>query len=52
MRNSRLNKKHPATPAGIRLLKGALASKKGKGMSFVQIREAAANNGSGRERAR
>ena len=27
---------------GIRSLKGALASKKGKGMSFAEIREAAA----------
>jgi hypothetical protein len=27
---------------GTRALKGALASKKGKGMSFAQIREAAA----------
>lgn len=37
---------------GIRSLKGALASKKGKGMSFAQIREAAARNARGRERMR
>jgi antitoxin PrlF len=37
---------------GLRSLKGALASKKGKGMSFAQIREAAAKNARGRERAR
>jgi len=34
---------------GIRSLKGALASKKGKGMSFAQIREAAAKAARGRE---
>jgi len=30
---------------GTRSLKGVLASKKGKGMSFAQIREAAAARG-------
>ncbi|HEY1684367.1 MAG TPA: AbrB/MazE/SpoVT family DNA-binding domain-containing protein [Tepidisphaeraceae bacterium] len=34
---------------GIRSLKGALASDKGKGMSFAQIREAAAKAASKRE---
>ncbi len=29
---------------GIKALKGALASDKGKGLSFAQIRNAAANN--------
>jgi hypothetical protein len=33
----------------VRLLKGALASKKGKGMSFARIREAAAEAARGRE---
>ena len=37
---------------GTRSLKGALASKKGKGMSFAQIREAAAKAARGREGAR
>lgn len=37
---------------GLRSLKGALASKKGKGMSFAQIREAAATNARVRERMR
>lgn len=35
--------------SGTRGLKGALASKKGKGMSFAQIREAAAKASRGRE---
>lgn len=34
---------------GIRSLKGALASKKGKGMSFAEIREAAAESARTRE---
>ena len=34
---------------GTRSLKGVLASKKGKGMSFVQIRKAAAKSVRGRE---
>jgi antitoxin PrlF len=33
---------------GTRSLKGALASKKGKGMTFVQIREASARTARGR----
>jgi antitoxin PrlF len=33
---------------GTRSLKGALASKKGKGMAFAQIREAAARAAGGR----
>ena len=37
---------------GTRSLKGALASRKGKGMSFAQIREAAAKAGRGRESTR
>ena len=37
---------------GTQSLKGVLASKKGKGMSFAQIREAAAKAGRGREGAR
>jgi antitoxin PrlF len=37
---------------GTRSLKGVLASKKGKGMSFAQIREAAAKTVRGREGAR
>ena len=37
---------------GTRSLKGVLASKKGKGMSFAQIREAAAKVVRGREGAR
>jgi antitoxin PrlF len=37
---------------GTRSLKGVLASKKGKGMSFTQIREAAAKAVRGREGAR
>jgi len=37
---------------GIRSLKGALASKKGKGLSFAQIREAAAASARHRESAR
>lgn len=37
---------------GTRSLKGALASKKGKGMSFAQIREAATKAARGREGAR
>jgi len=52
MRHSKLNRKAPAIPDGIPSLKGALASKKGKGMSFAQIREAAAKNARGRERSR
>lgn len=36
---------------GIRSLKGALASTKGKGLSFAQIREAAAKAALGREGA-
>jgi hypothetical protein len=43
MQNSRLSKKDPKIPEGIRLPKGALASKRGKNMSFAQIRQAAAN---------
>jgi antitoxin PrlF len=35
---------------GTRSLKGALASKKGKGMSFVQIRRAAATAAATRKR--
>ena len=34
---------------GIRSLKGVLASKKGKGMSFAEIREAAAESARARE---
>jgi bifunctional DNA-binding transcriptional regulator/antitoxin component of YhaV-PrlF toxin-antitoxin module len=34
---------------GIRSLKGALTSKKGKGMSFAEIRKAAADIGRDRE---
>lgn len=34
---------------GVRSLKGALASKKGKGMSFAEIREAAAESARTRE---
>ena len=34
---------------GTRSLKGVLASKKGKGMSFAQIRKAAAKSARGRE---
>ena len=34
---------------GARSLRGALASKKGKGMSFAEIREAAARSAHGRE---
>ena len=34
---------------GLRSLKGALASSKGKGMSFARIREAAAEAARGRE---
>jgi AbrB family looped-hinge helix DNA binding protein len=37
---------------GTRSLKGVLASKKGKGMSFAQIREAAAKAARGREGTR
>ena len=37
---------------GTRSLKGLLASKKGKGMSFTQIREAAAKTARGREAIR
>jgi len=37
---------------GIRWLKGSLASNKGKGMSFSEIREAAVAAASGRERTR
>jgi len=37
---------------GTQSLKGVLASKKGKGMSFAQIREAAAKAVRGREGAR
>jgi antitoxin PrlF len=37
---------------GTRSLKGVLASKKGKAMSFAQIREAAAKAGRVRERIR
>ncbi len=37
---------------GTRSLKGLLASKKGKGMSFTQIREAAAEAARGREGVR
>jgi hypothetical protein len=37
---------------GTRALNGVLASKKGKGMSFAQIREAAAKAVRGREGAR
>jgi AbrB family looped-hinge helix DNA binding protein len=37
---------------GMRSLKGALASKKGKAMSFAEIREAAATVASKRERPR
>lgn len=36
---------------GIRALKGALASKKGKSMSFAEIRKAAAEAARGRERS-
>ena len=39
-------------PLGTQSLKGVLASKKGKGMSFAQIREAAAKAVRGREGAR
>ncbi|HZE69503.1 MAG TPA: AbrB/MazE/SpoVT family DNA-binding domain-containing protein [Pyrinomonadaceae bacterium] len=37
---------------GTRSLKGALASKKGKGMSFAQVREAAAEAARGRDEVR
>ena len=37
---------------GIRALKGVLASNKGKGMSFAQIREAAAKADRGRKGTR
>jgi len=37
---------------GTRLLKGVLASKKGKGMSFKEIREAATNAARNREDSR
>jgi len=37
---------------GTRSLKGALASKRGKGMSFAQIREAAAESTRDREGSR
>lgn len=37
---------------GTRSLKGVLANKKGKGMSFAQIREAATKAAHRRERAR
>jgi len=37
---------------GTRSLKGALASRKGKGMSFAQIREAAARAARSREDSR
>ena len=37
---------------GIRSLKGALASKKGKGMAFARIREAAADSARNREAGR
>jgi antitoxin PrlF len=37
---------------GTRSLKGVLASKKGKGMSFARIREAAAEAARGREATR
>ncbi len=37
---------------GTKSLKGALASKKGKGMSFAEIREAAARAVRGREGSR
>ena len=37
---------------GTRSLKGLLASRKGKGMSFTQIREAAAKAARGREAIR
>ncbi|PYT80704.1 MAG: AbrB family transcriptional regulator [Acidobacteria bacterium] len=37
---------------GIRSLKGVLASKKGNGMSFAQVREAAAKAARGREGTR
>jgi antitoxin PrlF len=37
---------------GTRLLKGVLASKKGKGLSFDEIREAATNAARGREDGR
>jgi antitoxin PrlF len=37
---------------GTRLLKGMLASKKGKGMSFKEIREAATNAARNREDSR
>ena len=37
---------------GTRALKGVLASKKGKGMSFAQIRKAAAKADRGREGTR
>ena len=37
---------------GTRSLKGVLASKKGKGMSFAQIREAAAKAATSREGTR
>lgn len=37
---------------GIRSLKGALASKKGRGMSFTEIREAAQEAANVRERIR
>jgi AbrB family looped-hinge helix DNA binding protein len=37
---------------GTRSLKGVLASKKGKGMSFAQVREAAAEAARGRDELR
>lgn len=37
---------------GLRSLKGALASKKGKGISFAEIRVAAAENTRAREESR
>ena len=46
--NSATIRVHP----GARSLKGVLASKKGKGMSFAQIREAAARAARNREGTR
>ena len=46
--NSATIRVHP----GTRSLKGVLASKKGKGMSFAQIREATARAARNREGAR
>lgn len=43
--NSATFRVHP----GTRALKGALASKKGRGMSFARIREAAAENARDRQ---